>query len=195
MSEKRRKKQDAEWTKEALLQQAQLQFAEYGYAGTSIDEVVRREQLTKGAVYYYFKDKKDLFAQVVDRLLNRMVQQIASTIAQKSDPWEKALTAIDTYLEGCLDKEYRQIVLRDAPVVLGWTEWREKERQSVVGLSTLLLEQLMEAGLIKRQPLDMPAYMLFGAVTEAGIGIAESDDPARAREQAKQVIRSILQAL
>jgi AcrR family transcriptional regulator len=44
-------------------------FARYGYQGTSIDRVARAAGVTKGAVYYHFKDKEDLlFAAVTDRV-------------------------------------------------------------------------------------------------------------------------------
>lgn len=44
-------------------------FARYGYAGTSIDRIARTAGVTKGAVYYHFKDKEQLlFAAVRERI-------------------------------------------------------------------------------------------------------------------------------
>ena len=47
--------------KERLVAQARRLFAENGYAAVSVDEVAAAAGLTKGAVYYQFKDKTDLF--------------------------------------------------------------------------------------------------------------------------------------
>jgi AcrR family transcriptional regulator len=189
-------KQDAnESTRDALLRRAENLITEHGYGKTSIDEIVRQEQLTKGAFYYYFKDKRAVFEQVVDRLLNGMVEMIGTEIAAVSGPWERALTALEVYLEGCLQPSYRVNVLQEAPVILGWTSWREKEKHSVMGLVTTLLKELMEAGLIRKQPVHMPANILFGAITEAAIGIAEAGDPAVARKQATRILEQLLKAL
>ncbi|WP_238404424.1 TetR/AcrR family transcriptional regulator [Paenibacillus paridis] len=195
MNLKTRRQDDAEHTKKALLKRAQHLFAEDGYAKTSIDEIVRQEQLTKGALYYHFKDKKNLFEHVVDGLLEEMVKQVSTAIDTESDPWERTLIAIETYLEGCLNHDYRRIVIQEAPVILGWTKWREKEKLSVRGLSTVLIKELMESKYIKDQPIDLLAYIIFGAITEAAIGIAHSDDPHAARKQAKDILEKLVKAL
>lgn len=44
-------------------------FARYGYQGTSIDRIAREAGVTKGAIYYHYKDKNDLLsAAVADRV-------------------------------------------------------------------------------------------------------------------------------
>ncbi|HXC52587.1 MAG TPA: TetR/AcrR family transcriptional regulator [Candidatus Limnocylindrales bacterium] len=40
-------------------------FAKYGYQGTSIDRIARESGVTKGAIYYHYKDKNDLLAAAV----------------------------------------------------------------------------------------------------------------------------------
>ena len=40
-------------------------FARYGYQGTSIDRIARESGVTKGAIYYHYKDKNDLLAAAV----------------------------------------------------------------------------------------------------------------------------------
>jgi AcrR family transcriptional regulator len=40
-------------------------FARYGYQGTSVDRIARMAGVTKGAIYYHFRDKEDLLAAAV----------------------------------------------------------------------------------------------------------------------------------
>ena len=40
-------------------------FSRYGYAGSSIDRIARRAGVSKGAIYYHFRDKQDLLAAAV----------------------------------------------------------------------------------------------------------------------------------
>ncbi|WP_197934684.1 TetR/AcrR family transcriptional regulator [Paenibacillus sp. GSMTC-2017] len=192
MNPKSRRHEDAESTKKALLKRAQHMFAEAGYAKTSMDELVKQEQLTKGALYYHFKDKKSLFEGVVDGLIADMVRLVSTAVDTEEDPWERTVLAIESYLEGCLNDVYLRVVIQEAPAVLGWTRWREKEKRSVMGLATALIKELMDANYIKKQPIDMLAYMIFGAITEAAIGIAFSDEPNEARKHAKDVLERMV---
>lgn len=48
-----------------ILEAAAREFAEHGYRGASLNHVIERLALSKGAFYYYFDDKADLFAEVV----------------------------------------------------------------------------------------------------------------------------------
>jgi len=44
-------------------------FAKYGFQGTSVDRIARMAGVTKGAIYYHFRDKEDLLiATVADRI-------------------------------------------------------------------------------------------------------------------------------
>jgi AcrR family transcriptional regulator len=195
MDTKRSRQAHSEATKKALMKRAAQLFAVNGYAHTSIDEIVRQEQLTKGAIYYYFKDKKSLFEGVVDELLKEMVHYVSVAVDTQNDPWDRTLTAIETYLDGCMDSVYRQIVIMEAPAVLGWAKWKEKERGSVVGLSAILLQELMDANYIEQQSLQLLTSIIFGAITEAAIGIAHAEEPYRARDEARQVLEKMVRSL
>jgi len=48
-----------------ILEAAALEFAELGYSGASLNRIIDAAGISKGATYYYFDDKADLFAAVV----------------------------------------------------------------------------------------------------------------------------------
>ena len=52
-------------TKRRLLESAAAEFARHGFDGASLNRVLELSELSKGAFYYYFDDKADLFATVV----------------------------------------------------------------------------------------------------------------------------------
>lgn len=51
--------------REHLLDVAAREFAIYGFADASINRILEQAQMSKGATYYYFEDKVDLFCTVV----------------------------------------------------------------------------------------------------------------------------------
>ena len=53
----------------------------------------------------------------------------------------------------------------------------------------------MEAGLIKPQPLDALAHLLSGAMNEAAMWIAQSENPSQALEEAVATLEKLLQGL
>jgi len=64
----RRTKAEAEATREALLDAAECVFMEQGVASAALEEVARRAGLTRGAIYWHFRNKVDLFNAMVDRV-------------------------------------------------------------------------------------------------------------------------------
>lgn len=64
----RRTKDDAEATRTALLDAAERVFYEKGVARASLNEVALAAGATRGAIYWHFKDKLDLFNAMMDRV-------------------------------------------------------------------------------------------------------------------------------
>jgi AcrR family transcriptional regulator len=195
MSEKTRRQEYAETTRQALLAAARSLFARDGYAETSIDEIARHERLTKGALYHHFKNKQELFEAVMDDFLGEMVAQVTSAFQSADNPWDRAIAALDAFLEGCLNPAYQRIVIQEAPAVLGWQAWREKEQRSGMALVATLLDDLIAASHIQRQPVELVAQILVAAIMEAALAITHSADPAATRQEARRVLERIIRAL
>jgi len=64
----RRTKEDAFATRNSLLDAAEQVFYEQGVARASLNEIAQRAGATRGAVYWHFKDKLDLFYAMLDRV-------------------------------------------------------------------------------------------------------------------------------
>ena len=55
-----------------LLEVAAQEFAQYGFEDASINRILERAQMSKGAAYYYFEDKVDLFFTVIQYCNERL---------------------------------------------------------------------------------------------------------------------------
>jgi AcrR family transcriptional regulator len=61
---------------EAILTAAAAEFAERGFGAASLNRIIKRARTSKGSLYYYFNDKADLFATVVERALTRVLKEV-----------------------------------------------------------------------------------------------------------------------
>ena len=62
-------------------------------------------------------------------------------------------TSLRTWLEICVEPEIHRIALIDGPSVVGWAHWREVCQRHVFGLAEAMLEQGIESGRIRPQPV------------------------------------------
>lgn len=61
-------------TKERLIESARAEFAEKGYMKASLRKICANAGVTTGALYFFFKDKDDLFAAIVQQPLDELKQ-------------------------------------------------------------------------------------------------------------------------
>ena len=78
----RRTKEDAEQTRRAILASAMDIFYEKGYSKTTFDEIAKRINLTKGAVYWYFRNKPDIVAALINDFSDRFMEVVNGFLAQ-----------------------------------------------------------------------------------------------------------------
>jgi TetR/AcrR family transcriptional regulator, acrAB operon repressor len=93
----RRTKEDALATRHALLDAAEHVFLAQGVAGTSLNDIAQAAGTTRGAIYWHFKDKADLFNAMMDRVAMPLQRALSLVDAQpEADPLpglKKALRA------------------------------------------------------------------------------------------------------
>lgn len=67
--------------REAILAAALDEFAERGFAGARLDDVARRAGVAKGTIYLYFRDKEELFQELVRSALSPFVATIEGALS------------------------------------------------------------------------------------------------------------------
>ena len=78
----RRTKEDAEQTRQSILASARDIFYEKGYSRTTFDEIAKRINLTKGAVYWYFRNKPDIVATLINEYAQTHLDALQSYIPE-----------------------------------------------------------------------------------------------------------------
>ena len=168
---------DPEKTRERILDAAQVLILDHGFGATTVDAVVTRAGITKGAFFHHFGSKSDLARALVDRyaLLDRQTLEHHMERACKlaSDPlqqlliliglFEEDFEALDEPFPGCLFASYiYENKLFDAETIAVLREstlmWRHAARD--------LLEKVAAVH-PPRVPVDLDSLAdLFYALTE-----------------------------
>lgn len=66
---------------------AQQHFTDYGYAKVTLGEIAKEANVTRGAVYHHFKNKKGLFLAVFEEIQKEMGEYVETATAKSNDSW------------------------------------------------------------------------------------------------------------
>jgi AcrR family transcriptional regulator len=184
-------------TRDALISAARRLWGLRGYAEVGTPEIAKAAGVTRGAMYHQFADKAALFRDVVEAVEQDVMTQMAAVVASSGakTPADAIRAAVDAWLEVSGDPEVRQLVLLDAPRVLGWAGFRDLAQRYSLGMTEQLLTEAIRAGQLARQPVRPLAHVLIGALDEAAMAIATADDPKRARRETRQVLHRLIDGM
>ena len=184
-------------TRSQLIAVGRRLFAERGFAGTATEDIVAAAGVTRGALYYHFRNKQDLFRAVFATIEEEVHEQVTAVALLEPEPWSGLLAACAAFLDASLDPAIQQIALIDAPSVLGWDEWREIGSQYRFGLLAVGLEWAMATGRIDDQPVAPLAHVLLGALNEGALFIARTGGDGRqaARNEVAAIVARLLAGL
>ncbi len=181
---------------ERLVAAARNLFAARGYADVSVDEIAAAAGLTKGAVYYQFTDKTDLFRAACESVLDDIMAHVAKeTMDHVAHATDEIVTGADILFDAYESKHARRLMLMDGPAVLGHTQWTNMQEKLRVGLGEHALGHVADAGLIPKHMIPMLAHLLFGAFTQGALQIATADNPSLASKQARSAYKRLAQGL
>ena len=89
-------------TRQQVLQAALKKFADCGYEGTSVQEIVEAAKVTKPTLYYYFDNKVELYQALVDYAHDerfRLMQAAAEGGRTLADKLVEILSALFEFLQ------------------------------------------------------------------------------------------------
>ena len=99
-----------------LLEVGRTVFAERGYEAASVEEIAARAKITKPVVYEHYNGKEGLYAVVVDREVQALIQRITESLVGDHPRrlLEQAAMAFLSYIQD--EPEGFRILIRDSPV-------------------------------------------------------------------------------
>lgn len=196
-SKRRTQEERSAATRDALIAAARRLWGLRGYADVGTPEIATAAGVTRGAMYHQFADKAALFREVIEVVEQDVMARMAVVVAESAatTPTEAVRAAVDAWLDVSGDPEVRQLILLDAPSVLGWAEFRDVAQRYSLGMTEQMLSEAIRAGELAEQPVRPLAHVLIGALDEAAMVIATADDQQRTRREIGQVLHRLVDAM
>jgi len=142
-------------------------FAQQGYNAGSIEEIARAAKVSKPVIYQHFGGKEGLYAVIVDREMDALVQRIAVKIADGSARrrFEQAVLAFLVYVKD--EPDGFAVLTRDAPMAMAGKGMPSVISDLAERIGDVFKQQLKAAGL-NTQVAPLYAHALIGMVTLVG---------------------------
>ncbi len=184
-------------TQQALLSAARRLWGARGYSAVSTPEITQAAGVTRGAMYHQYADKATLFLAVLEAVETDVMERLGAAVAaaKPNTPGEALHIAADAWLEIASEAEVRQLVLLDAPSILGWAGFREISQRFGLGMTEQLLGAAIESGELTPQPTRPLATILIGALDEPAMSIANAPDPAQETADVQTVVHNLIDGL
>jgi AcrR family transcriptional regulator len=94
-----KKAQRSERTREALLTRCLHLFAQRGFSSTSVDDVASAAGVTKGAMYWHFSSKEEIFHAILDRIREQWLAIVHLPVSAERTPDAQLARLFDAYGE------------------------------------------------------------------------------------------------
>lgn len=119
----KRTKSDSDHTRAMLLDAADKLFGSRGYSRTTLLDVAREAGLTRGAMYWHFTNKADLFKQVLERMFSQVTRMIQDSMGMQGSPRYKIEQFIEIMIRMILEHPpYKAL----QEILLFRSEWQEE---------------------------------------------------------------------
>jgi AcrR family transcriptional regulator len=152
--------------REAILRTAAREFAEHGFRGASLNHILAAAGLSKGAAYYYFDDKADLFATVAGHYFDHVIRDadFAPERLTRRSYWRKMFELSRQTLEH--SREWPEMI---GAVKALWTMSRSDRESGPFRPIFARIRDLLRVILARGQALgvvrtDLPDDLLLGLV-------------------------------
>lgn len=159
---------DKEATRERLLEAAEEVFAEKGYHGAVVDDIIQKSDSSKGGFYFHFPNKQAIFLALVDALVPKLTATVERAIADETD----AVAQLDAALRTVLDifsrhRRLTKILLLEAVGLgHGFDERLMRTRGLFAAMIRGHLDRAVAAGVIVPLDTETASWAWFGAINE-----------------------------
>jgi len=191
MTTKSRRKENAEATRNALIQQASVLFAKNGFNNTSLSKIAEQARVSKGAVYHHFESKEDIFSACYRKQAEEVASAVG-TVEQSEDIWLDTIKQCEVYLDCAMADDGIGIPIQEAISILGWTNWRKLDEECTMGLLIQTIDKLKAKELLKPYTTSILVDAIYGILINANMSLVTAKNKKEARNELLLLIQDFM---
>lgn len=170
-------------------------FAKKGYYETSIDDIVREANLSKGSLYWHFKSKRELFQSLVEKWLQEFTENLGSLPDEAATAMDKLYMVIEAVKNNAAARpelaraqlEFYSLAVRDEEFKAWLMENYTVDRQFLESI----LEEGIRSGEFREVPVGSMARMIMAYLDGALLHRELNDPGARASPVLDEVAETL----
>jgi AcrR family transcriptional regulator len=182
--------------KEKILQESIKLFLARGFSGSATNELVRLAGVSKGALYWHFKDKEDILNHILDRYTDTFIKEAIRTVNDCTGNFSDKFRQFYRFTSE-FSRDNRELLLAVTTLLVefaGTGSELERRMKEINIQYTMIIQKLIEDGIKEgtvRKEIDPVIYSRFIASALMGSHIqwylyisSYEDDPAFNRQHA-----------
>ena len=103
--------------KDLIINEAIKVFKEKRFANGSISEIARRLDISPSLIYYYFKNKDEIFAEIVKHFKDELCKAVDEEMSKVETPFDKLFSMLATYKNFIRDHRMLYDIFREVEFV------------------------------------------------------------------------------
>ena len=169
----------ADATRQHILEAAADVFADQGYYGAAVDDIVRASDTSKGSFYFHFPNKRGLFTALLDHLTGRLLERVEAAMAGQPDPMRRLDAALAAALAAFAQRRRlaRLLLVEGAGLGHALDARLMAVHERFIALIRRHLDEAVRAGLIPPQDTALAACAWMGALNEVVIRWLYTGEP------------------
>ncbi len=163
-----------------ILEAALRLFAENGYHGTTVDDVARAANTSKGGVYFHFPSKSDLFLALLDYAARLLFARVEAAVRDVDDPVTKLERGLEVFVRTIASHRTLARLFLVEGLGAGPTfQARLREiHELFIGLIRDQLEAAIRQGRIRPVDTELLSVVWFGALYQLLLRWVSTGEPA-----------------
>ena len=152
--------------KEKIISAATSLFSRFGLEKTTMEDIAKAAKKGKSSLYYYFKSKEEVFAEVIKKEIAGLKTAIIEAIEKEDDPYNKFRKFVDARLNYLNEKADQYTNVKDEHLkhyefvenlTADYSNWE-------ISIITNIVEYGRDKGLFEVTDLDSISQALFFAL-------------------------------
>lgn len=169
----------AKETRQKILDAAVNIFADKGYYDARVDEIVDASQTSKGAVYFHFPSKQEIFFSIIEQFVEILERNLLAAIARE----EHGVQRVDVALRTCLEtfQKYGSLAKIFLVQATGLGESFEAKQAEIHTRFARMIQKYLDQAVMEGDiaPIDteVAAFIWMGAINDVVMRWVRTGEP------------------